>query len=99
MPAGNGYHDPLFYGSCHLTKDLSCSVSKFGVVDLPEDQLKGNISFFSGRKYNVGSPPDWFLNPINKVDGEKNPQITQENDELGARSAKRDLIMKAKDDV
>lgn len=66
MPTGNGYHDPLFHGSCHLTKDLSCPVSKSGVVDLAEDQLKGNILYFSDQQYNVGSPPDWFLNPVNQ---------------------------------
>ena len=64
MPAGNRYHDPLFHGSSHSTKDLSCPVSKSGVVALAEDQLKGNAPYFSDRKYNVGSPPDWFLNPV-----------------------------------
>ncbi len=66
MPAGNGYHDPLFHGSSHLVKELSCPVSESNVVDLAEDQLKGNISYFSDRQYNVGSPPDWFLNPVSQ---------------------------------
>lgn len=66
MPAGNRYSDLLFHSSCHLTQDLSCPVSKSGVVDSAEDQLKGNISYFSGQKYNIGSPPDWFLNPVNQ---------------------------------
>ena len=66
MPVGHGYHDPLFHGSCHLIKDLRCHVSESGVVDLAEDQLKGDIFFFSDQKYNVGSPPDWFFNPVNQ---------------------------------
>jgi hypothetical protein len=66
MPAGNRYHDPLFHGSSHLVKYLSCPVSESDVVGLTEDQLKGNISYFSGRQYNVGSPPDWFLNPVSQ---------------------------------
>ena len=66
MPAGHGYHDPLFHGSCHLTKDLFCHVSESGVADLAEDQLKGNILYFSDQQYNVGSLPDWFFNPINQ---------------------------------
>jgi len=66
MPAGKGYHDPLFHDSCHLAKDLFCSVSESNVVDLAEDQLKGNISYFSDRQYNVGSPPEWFFNPVNQ---------------------------------
>jgi len=66
MPAGDGYHDPLFHGSFHSTKDLSCPVSESDVVDLAENQLKGNVSYFSDQQYNVGSPPDWFFNPINQ---------------------------------
>ena len=66
MPAGNAYRDPLFHDSCHLGKNLSCPVSESNVVDLAEVQLKGNIFYFSDRQYNDGSPPDWFLNPINQ---------------------------------
>lgn len=66
MPVRNGYHDCLFHGSSRLTKDLACPVSTSSVVDLADDQLKGNVSCFSDRKYNVGSPPDWFLNPVNQ---------------------------------
>ena len=66
MPVGNGYHDPLFHGSSHLIKELSCPVSESNVVDLAKDQLKGNISYFSDRQYNVGFSPDWFLNPVSQ---------------------------------
>lgn len=66
MPAGDGYHDSLFHSSSHLIKDLSCPATEFNVVDLAEDQLKGNIAYFSDKQYNVGSPPDWFFNPINQ---------------------------------
>ena len=66
MPAGDGYHNPLFHGPCHLTKDLFCPVLESDVVDLAEAQLKGDISYFSDQPYNVGSPPDWFLNPVNQ---------------------------------
>lgn len=66
LPAKNEYHDPLFHGSYRLTHDLSCSMAGSGVVDLAKDQLKGNVSYFSDQKYNVGSPPDWFLNPVNQ---------------------------------
>ena len=66
MPTGHAYHDPLFHASCYSAKGLSCPVSESGVVDLAEDQLKGNILYFSDRKYNIGSPPDWFLNPVNQ---------------------------------
>lgn len=66
MPEGKRYHDPLFHRSCHLIKDLSCPVPESGVVDFAEDQLKGNIFYFSDRQYNIGSPPDWFLNPVSQ---------------------------------
>ena len=66
MPAGDGYHDPLFHSSSHLTKDLSCPVSESDVVDLAEAQLKGDILYFSDQQYNVGSPPDWFFNPVHQ---------------------------------
>ncbi len=66
MPAGDGYHDPLFHGSSHSTKDLSCPVLESDVVDLAEAQLKGNILYFSDQPYNVGSPPDWFFNPLHQ---------------------------------
>ncbi len=66
MPEGKRYHDPLFHSSCHLIKDLSCPVPESGVVDFAEDQLKGDIFYFSDRQYNVGSPPDWFLNPVSQ---------------------------------
>jgi len=66
MPEGKRCHDPLFHGSSHLIKDLSCPVSESNIVGLAEDQLKGNISYFSDRHYNVGSPPDWFLNPVSQ---------------------------------
>lgn len=66
MPIGNSYHDPLFIDANHLNKDFSFSVSRSDAVDLAEDQLKGSVSYFSDQKYNVGSPPDWFLNPVNQ---------------------------------
>ncbi len=66
MPARNGYYDPLFHGSYRSSKDSFCTVSESTVVDRAEDQLKGSVSYFSDQKYNIGSPPDWFLNPINQ---------------------------------
>ncbi|MCD6388818.1 MAG: hypothetical protein J7L69_05350 [Desulfobulbaceae bacterium] len=66
MPAGNGYCDPLFHDSCHLPKDLFCPATESGVIGLAENQLKGNILYFSDQQYHVGSPPDWFLNPVNQ---------------------------------
>jgi len=66
MPATNGYHDPLFYGSCNLTKNVFHPLSKSGVIDLADDQFKGDVFYFSDQKHNVGSPPDWFLNPVNQ---------------------------------
>lgn len=65
-PKGTGYRDPLFHltgGPLEKTKDF---ISDSEAFDNAEDLLKGELSYFSGGKFNVGNPPDWFLNPMNR---------------------------------
>lgn len=34
------------------------------VLEEANNLLSGNICYFSSRNYRLGSPPDWFLNPV-----------------------------------
>jgi len=64
MPVGRGYREPLFEASSSLGEKHQFPDLEAFIIKEANELLNGNISLFSDRKYNVGSPPDWFLNPV-----------------------------------
>lgn len=65
MPMGSGYKDSLFDVPLSLSENHQNSHSNNLIIKEADELLTGNIRFFSKRIFQVGLPPDWFLNPIN----------------------------------
>lgn len=66
MPIGRGYKDPLFKVSSSLRENHQYPDSEAFIIKEASELLNGNIRLFSNRLYKVGSPPDWFLNPVSQ---------------------------------
>ena len=65
MPIGRGYREALFEASSCLGKKHQYPDPEAFIIKKAGECLNGNICFFSNRLFPVGSPPDWFLNPLN----------------------------------
>ncbi|KPK32009.1 MAG: hypothetical protein AMK70_11365 [Nitrospira bacterium SG8_35_1] len=68
MPMGQGYSSNLFpttFSLHNTSKNKAFASSK--VVEDANDLLKGKIPLFSDKKHLLGSPPDWFFNPIEQL--------------------------------
>lgn len=63
MKPGRGYDGP-FFRKMSGEKRLSTSFSAIATVRSAEELLSGYLTYFSHKKFLTGSPPDWFLNPI-----------------------------------
>lgn len=65
MPANRGYLDPLFSVIQTRRENPVEPAINMEVIDEAKELCKGNLRLFSDRFFNVGSPPDWFLHPLN----------------------------------
>lgn len=65
-PIGKGYRDSLFVECPTPDKQHQQSDSEVFIVREADKLINGNIQLFSSRFFNLGSPPNWFLNPINE---------------------------------
>ncbi len=63
LPRGEAYEGDLFDTSQDVTNKGLSSPSGNPVLEQAEELLAGKALYFSYKKYSVGSPPDWFLNP------------------------------------
>lgn len=64
MKPGTGYDGPMFRAISDYKEKLSFKFSPATTVCSAEELLKGYLTYFSHRKFHVGSPPDWFMNPV-----------------------------------
>jgi len=65
MPIGRDYGEPLFEVSSSLGENHQYPDSEAFIIKEANELLNGNIRLFSNRLFGLGSPPDWFLNPLN----------------------------------
>jgi len=65
LPRGMGYRDAIFQAPTEILPKPREILSGNSVVKEAEELLAGNISYFSHHTFQMGSPPDWFRNPIN----------------------------------
>jgi hypothetical protein len=62
LPSGSGYRDPLFKQVS--PGNLPRVPAGNAVVEQAEDQIRGWLVYFSRHKWKIGTPPDWFKNPL-----------------------------------
>lgn len=74
VPMGESYIGPFFNDSPILNEHPQQSNPELVIIREANELINGNIRLFSNRLFKVGSPPDWFLNPINKKRF-KNPEL------------------------
>ena len=65
LPLGESYIDPLFHILDTSNEIPIDSVSRNSILQKAQELFNGRMCFFSHRFLDVGSPPDWFLNPFN----------------------------------
>ena len=65
MPKRTGYRDRLFSVVQTSGENLVETSLNIDTLEEAKELCSGNLRLFSNRFFNVGSPPNWFWNPIN----------------------------------
>lgn len=66
LPQGESYSESLFHVH-QVDKSAPTEIPlDNSIISVADELLKGIFPFFSYHLFYTGSPPDWFVNPINK---------------------------------
>lgn len=65
MSAGSGYREPLSKSIQSPSETLRGPAADTSAIEEAARLCTGYLRFFSNQFFKVGSPPDWFLNPLN----------------------------------
>jgi hypothetical protein len=66
LPKGASYAGPFFPPEDGVQKRVPGVCAGCSVVEVAEELLRGIVPYFSYRSHNIGSPPDWFSDPIHR---------------------------------
>lgn len=64
LPIRSWASDELFFSPQPLGLPALSAESKVSLLERADELCKGNLCYFSGEVKQVGSPPDWFLDPF-----------------------------------
>ena len=65
LPKGESYEEAVFPADSLCPVNVPGSAKGNIGVEAAEELLEGKVRYFSHRSFEVGSPPAWFINPLN----------------------------------